>query len=156
MGVGKGQPRTTHGMWKTTEYRIWQMMKDRCSNPNKKTYHRYGGRGIQVCERWKTSFVNFYQDMGPRPEKKTLDRVDNDGHYCPDNCEWRTKKEQSNNRNNNAILVFEGRRQNITEWSRELGFPRNMVNSRINSLGWTVRRTLTTPPGAPRQPREVK
>lgn len=78
---------------------VWEGMKQRCHNPNNSKYSYYGGRGITVCERWRDSFEAFLADMGERPTPKhTIDRKDNDGHYCPDNCVWATRMQQTHNR----------------------------------------------------------
>lgn len=83
------------------EYKSWQMMRSRCNNKKYTSYEYYGGRGIEVCPRWmepNTGFRNFIEDMGPRPDKYTLDRIDPEGHYCPENCRWSDKTTQSYNR----------------------------------------------------------
>lgn len=91
-GIKHGHASNPSGAYKT-----WEAMRGRCNNPNSDWYHRYGGRGIEVCERWD-SFANFLADMGERPEGMTIDRIDSDGNYGPDNCKWATHKEQSNNK----------------------------------------------------------
>jgi hypothetical protein len=93
----------THGMHQTLIYFVWRSMLQRCSNSNAPFYNRYGGRGIKVCERWN-KFENFLEDMGERPEGMTIDRINNDGNYEPNNCRWVTHKENCNNRGSKKAL----------------------------------------------------
>lgn len=110
-----------HGMANSKEYKSWQHMKDRCLNPKHKNYSLYGGRGIKICDRWKSSFKNFLEDMGHRPNTNcSLDRIDNNGNYEPSNCRWVNQRVQCNNKNNNVKLVFNNETRSITDWSREL------------------------------------
>ena len=90
---------TTHGKTDSPEYVSWVGMKTRCYNPNYREYHLYGGRGVQVCRRWRDSFENFLRDMGPKPTPQhSIDRKDNDKNYEPSNCHWATPLEQTHNR----------------------------------------------------------
>jgi len=86
-----------HGQYASKTYHIWDSMIQRCTNPNDRSFSSYGGRGIQVCDSWKEDFLNFWADMGNKPEGLTLERVDNNGHYCKKNCKWATRQEQLDN-----------------------------------------------------------
>lgn len=126
---------TKHGHAKRGEhsdlYEVWAGMMARCTKPYRPDYHRYGGRGIRVCDSW-TVFENFVSDMAPRPEGMILDRFpDSNGNYEPGNCRWATPKEQANNRRSNVMIDHEGRRQNIESWAQELGIARDVIESRL-------------------------
>ncbi len=124
------QKQATHRMTNTPEYRSWRSMLNRCLNPKVSSYPRYGGRGIQVCERWR-KFEAFHADMGKRPEGTTVNRIDNDGNYEPGNCDWATTAEQV--RNKSKVSVYKG--QTYAEWRRKLGMPATTFYRRVRSRG---------------------
>ena len=127
-------------------YSIWRHMKERCHNENHIAFPRYGGRGISVCDQWKNDFFQFKEwslKNGYR-EDLTIDRIDNDGNYCPENCRWATRTEQQNNRAVNHFLTFKGETHTIAEWSRIIGMSRITIRSRIRE-GWTIEEALTRP-----------
>ena len=126
--------KTTHGMSKTRTYRAWGAMKSRCNDKNNKHYDRWGGRGIKVCDRWN-DFSRFHEDMGDMPDGMSLDRIDNDGDYCPKNCRWATPKEQANNTRRNIKIKYKGDTYTISELSKKLGINRHTINSRVR-YGW--------------------
>lgn len=131
-----------HGLHLSSEHRIWRMMNSRCRNQKDTGYSRYGGRGISICEEWR-SFERFYADMGPRPTPQhTLDRRDNNGNYEPKNCRWATRREQQNNISSNVRLTMNDETMSISEWARRLDVPRHLIASRIRN-GWPVDRALT-------------
>jgi hypothetical protein len=102
-------------------YHIWQSMKRRCDSPYTKQYKDYGGRGIKVCDRWINDFKTFEADMGARPEGCTLDRIDVDGDYTPENCQWATRTEQQRNRRDSVYVVIEGKKYLAAELSDKSG-----------------------------------
>ena len=135
----------SHGMTRTPEYHAWEGIKQRCFNPNHQYYSHYGGRGITICDRWKNSSENFLADMGSKPTAKhSIDRIDNDGDYCPGNCRWATKAEQENNKRNNRLITIGCVTLNIAQWAKEMGFKRTVIWNRLNS-GWSEYRAVMTP-----------
>jgi len=133
---------TRHGEW-TREYTVWAAMLQRCSNPNNTAFDRYGGRGITVCDRWK-SFENFFSDMGPRPANMSIDRIDNNKGYEPNNCRWATETEQQRNKTSSRLLTWDGQTLCVSEWAELLGVPSRRIISRL-ARGWDVERALTFP-----------
>lgn len=140
-----------HGGTDTRLYRVWNDMRSRCSCSYDKEYKRYGARGIRVCKEWEdfSTFQKWALDNGYRDDvergKCTLDRIDNDGSYCPSNCRWVSVKEQSNNRRSNRYIEYRGECHTTAEWSEILGINRSMLDRRINALGWSIERAFTTP-----------
>lgn len=132
-----------HGQSVTREYQCWNSMMGRCYNSNNKRYKNYGGRGIKVCDRWHT-FENFYEDMGKRPKGLTLDRRDNSGDYCPENCRWATYTEQANNKRNSVWKEYRGETRTVAQWGRVLGIPKATLWDRLYN-GWSIERAFSTP-----------
>lgn len=107
-------------------------MIERCTNQKQKSYADYGGRGISVCERW-LNFKDFLADMGERPGGHTLDRIDSNGNYEPDNCRWVTSKEQNSNKSSNRYIMLDGERMTMTEYARRIGVRYQTVSSWLKS-----------------------
>ncbi len=139
----------TVGGKRSPTWRTWESMIDRCTKSNHKSYARYGGRGIKVCDHWLISFDNFLADMGERPSVTyTLDRwPDNNGHYEPVNCRWATPREQANNRTNNVRFDYRGRSLTITELARVTGVPFDTLYGRLcdSKRPWTVEQAVSVP-----------
>lgn len=133
---------STHGRTQDGIYQSWLGMVQRCRNPNSSAYRHYGGRGIEVCARWADSFEAFAGDMGERPEGCCIERIDNDGNYCPENCRWATRKEQSSNTRRTRHLTADGETHTLTEWAEILGIFVGTLRWRIKQ--WGTERAITT------------
>ena len=136
-----------HGWRHTRLYNTWDDMKKRCFNQNCPNYKWYGARGITMCDEWCNSFVCFrdWALSSGYNDELTIDRVDVNGNYDPNNCRWVTIKEQANNKRTNRYLTFQGETHTITEWAQKLNVNRKTMWDRIARLGWSVERALTTP-----------
>lgn len=142
-----------HGLHKTRIYKTWQNMKSRCSNPKASKYYLYGGKGIKVCEEWEHNFLNFYNwamSNGYRDDL-TIDRIDSDKNYCPENCRWATYKEQNSHLSGKAaeefaevLIEYKGEKLNLTQWAKKLGIKQKTLHSRYER-GWSIERMLETP-----------
>lgn len=142
--------RTTHAATrrgaKSPLYGVWSVMRQRCENPRARDFGRYGGRGITVCERWQ-DFAAFREDMGARPAGATLERIDNDGPYSPENCRWATRKEQAQNTSRSLRLTVGGVTRTAAEWGDLSDDPR-LTGQRIAvrvGKGWSAERAITEP-----------
>ncbi len=151
-----GNLNKTHGGRNERLYLVWMDMRRRCYDTKDKNYHRYGGRGISVCDEWKDYAVfrewansNGY-DKDAKPGECTIDRIDVNGDYCPDNCRWIDIITQQNNRRSNVFITYNGKTQTATQWSREQGYHPSLINRRL-SMGWSAERAITTPPRGTRK-----
>ena len=132
-----------NGMTSLPERSIYDAMKRRCNNPNTKDFKNYGGRGIKICERWSKSFANFIEDMGARPSvRHTIDRIDVDGDYSPENCRWATVKQQANNRRTNKLVTIDGETKTLAQWIELSPVKKSTVHQRIYVYGWDDRKAL--------------
>lgn len=124
----------------TPIYRSWSAMRSRCRTENNPAYKNYGGRGITVCDEWlgENGFINFYNwsIQNGYADGLTIDRIDNNGDYTPNNCRWITREEQQKNKRNNTIITCDGKSMIISDWARELGVNRSMISWRKRN-GWT-------------------
>lgn len=134
----------THGMHQHRLYKTWVAMRDRCRRTTHTAYPRYGGRGIYVCEQWM-SFPQFVEDVGSGwDEGLTLDRIDNDGPYSPENCKWSSRKSQSRNRSNTKHLTFGLEMLPVSVWAERIGVSPNTIYLRLRK-GWTIEQAVTIP-----------
>ena len=143
---GSKNPNFKHGLTKTPLFRTWSNAKSRCYDVNALPFRDYGGRGITVCEEWLHDFQAFYDwaISNGYQEGLTLDRIDNNKGYSPNNCRWVTVKEQSNNRRSNTHLVFRGETKTISQWADTMGIDKETIYARLK-IGWCVEKALTTP-----------
>lgn len=138
----------THGMTLTPTFSSWDAMLDRCNKPGRNDAKSYYDKGITVCKRWqgKNGFINFYKDMGERPDGMTLDRIDVDGNYEPSNCRWATSKQQARNKTTNRQVTLKGETKTLQDWADEIGI-------RYDTLSWRLKnwnneeKILNTPLG---------
>jgi len=131
---------TTHGMTNTRTYSIWQAMRLRCNRINQD----YSCRGITYDERWD-SFENFYLDMGEVPEGMSIDRIDVNGNYNKDNCRWATQEQQANNKRSSVFIEYNGKKQTVSQWAKELKMNHHTLRSRLKK-GLTAEQALTPLP----------
>lgn len=125
--------RTKHSGSGTAEFIVWIGMRQRCGNPSNKAYRDYGGRGITVCARWNR-FEQFLRDMGPRPSADhSIDRIDNNKGYSPENCRWALRTDQANNRRSNRLITFHGETKTLARWASDLGIPQSTIWNRLNA-----------------------
>lgn len=146
MNKEKRKGNTKHGLSKTRLHRIWHSMYCRCYYKSTNGYKNYGGRGIKVCEEWKhiEGFINFYNwaMKNGYNEELTLDRIDLDGNYEPNNCKWSTPKYQSNHRRNNKIIKYKGIEKTSMQWCEMYGVSQTTFLDRLKR-GWTIEQALT-------------
>ena len=128
------QTNSKHKQSNNRIYYEWNNMKNRCYNPNYAEYKNYGGRGISVCEEWLKSFANFYDWAinNGYSDNLTIDRINVNGNYCPDNCRWVTIEAQCNNKRNNRFITYKGKTQTVSQWSKEIGMSEKLLLWRLN------------------------
>ena len=143
----KNNPNYKHGGKHTRLYNIWCGMKRRCYCKNDSHYPRWGGRGIKICSEWLLDFNNFknWAEHNGYTSCLTIDRIDNDGDYTPNNCRWIAKGEQNNNQRTNRLITYNGKTQNLKQWSKELNINYGTLLSRIDDSKWSIEKAFTEP-----------
>jgi len=141
--TGKDNPKYKHGFKGTRLYNIWKGIKKRCHNPNSSIFKNYGGRGIDVCQEWgefvpfkEWALANGYKD------NLSLDRINTNGNYEPDNCRWADSRTQNNNRINNRCFVIDGKKLTLAQIARLYNISYSTLNSRINRLNWSIEKAI--------------
>ena len=146
--VNDGHSNYRHGLRQTRLYNIHTKIKQRCFNENDKNYYNYGKRGITICDEWcgKNGFINFYNWAMENgyDDDLSIDRIDVDGNYCPDNCRWTDMETQQNNRRNNRCIEYNGRIHTISEWAKIKNIPYERLRTRIKN-GWSIEKALNMP-----------
>lgn len=142
--IGEQNKKYEKGTTKSFLYSTWNGMRQRCNNPNSSSYRRYGGRGISVCKEWNDNFLAFEKWAKENGAKKelTIDRIDNDGNYCPENCRWVDAIAQANNKRSNRVLEYNGESHTIMEWSRITGVQEGTIRSRLDKYGCSIGQAL--------------
>lgn len=143
-----------HGMSDTVEHWTWKRLFARCYNPNSEYYYLYGGKGIEVCDRWNPkkggSFENFFEDMGKRPANcSSIERIDGNSDYSPENCRWANYTEQAYNTTQNRKITIEGVTKNLTEWAKESPVTTGAIRHRLEKLGWSEKDAVFKPKAHP-------
>lgn len=133
-----------HGGKGTREYVAWKQMRSRCHNKRNKAWANYGGRGIKICEAW-ADFDVFRRDVGPAPAGHSLDRIDVNGDYTPQNCRWATAKAQCRNKRNNRLVAHNGETKTLAEWADDAVVDQRLVRTRYVRYGWSLDTALYTP-----------
>lgn len=145
VGASAKQRFSKHGLSNSPEYKVWGNLLTRTQNPKTSNYMDYGGRGIRVCKKWADSFPAFYADMGGRPTPAhTIERINNDGDYEPENCKWATRFEQARNRRNTRLIFHDGKSLTAAGWAGVSGLAATTIKRRLG-MGWPVSETLEKP-----------
>lgn len=144
---GKDHPLYKHGLYRSRLYGIWSNMKTRCFTETCRPYPDYGGRGITVCDEWKNDFMSFYNWAMSHgySDDLSIDRIDNNGNYSPDNCRWTNKTVQSKNRRSCRLITYKGETKCLADWGRDLGIDRRTLSIRLFKNKWPVEKAFTTP-----------